>query len=173
MRESIEALGRSPVKFRAVIAVLAVWATPGIISPGLTAAASRPPKTRVLVTTRCSPGCGASVGVYKVSPRHIYLSDDFGGTLTLRWSSWHMRSATGEGSSYAALAGGHITAHVRVSLGEWANGEFLYMGIRFTHVRNHDSTTGSVRPMRNHYEKLGEKFDEDGQPAWLPLDQLG
>lgn len=161
------------MKSRAALAVLTVCAVSGIISPGSTAAASRAPTTRVLVTTRCSPGCDDLVGVYKVRPKHIYLSDDFGGTLTLHWSQWHMRSATGTGTSYAALAGGHITAHVRVSLGEWANGEFLYMGIRFRHVRNHDATTGSVRPMRSHYEQLGEKIDEDGQPSWLPLDQLG
>jgi hypothetical protein len=159
------------VKIRAASVVLAVFALSVAVLPKPTAAASRSLVTRVLAKTRCSTGCDSLVGVYKVRPRRIYLSDDFGGTLTLHWSKWHMRSATGAGSSYAVLAGGHITAHVKVSLGEWANGEFLFMGIHFTHVRNHDSATGEVRPMRSHYEQLSEVYDEAGQPAWLPLDQ--
>ncbi len=153
-----------------VLAIVVAFATAFL---GSASATTRSPTTKVLVTTRCSRGCAELVGVYKARPRHIYLSDDFGGTLTLHWKHWRMRSASGYGSSYAVLAGGCITARVRVSLGEWANAQFLYMGIRFTHVRNHDSTTGSVRPMRSHFEALGETFDEEGQPAWLPLHQTG
>lgn len=154
----------------AVLGVLTIFAT---ALSGSAPAASGVPTTRVLTTTRCSPGCAELVGVYKVRPRHIYLSDDFGGRLTLHWSKRQMRSATGAGSAYAVMAGGRITAHVTVSLGEWANAEFLFMGIHFTHVRSHDVTTGIVRPMRSHYEQLGEIYSESGQPAWLPLDQGG
>ncbi len=161
------------MKVKLTLTVLAIGVALATAFLGSASATTRSPTTKVLVTTRCSRGCAELVGVYKVKPRHIYLSDDFGGALTLHWTHWHMRSATGYGSSYAVLAGGHITARVRVSLGVWANGEFTFMGIRFTHVRNHDSTTGSVRPMRSHYEELMETFDEEGQPAWLPLHQTG
>jgi hypothetical protein len=163
------------VRIRAAAAVLAVsvWATSGTIFPGSTAAASSSPTTKVLVKVRCSAGCSHFVGVYKVRPKHIYLSEGLGGGLTLRWSQWHMTWATGTGTSYAVLPGGNITAHVKVSLGEWAEGEFLSMRIHFTHVRIHEPTTGAVRSIRSHYEQLIETFAEDGQPAWLTPDQGG
>lgn len=161
------------MKVKLTLTVLAIGVALATAFLGSAAASSHSPTTKVLVTTRCSDGCTELVGVYKARPRHIYLSDNFGGTLTLHRKHWNMRSASGYGSSYAALAGGHITARVQVSLGEWANAEFLYMGIHFTQVRNHDSTTGSVRPMPSHFEALGEMIDEEGQPAWLPLHQTG
>ncbi len=160
------------MKIKLTLAVLAVAALPAVLSPGSASATYHVPTTKVLVTTRCSRGCAESVGVYKARPRHIYLSDGFGGLLTLHWTHWRMRSATGYGSSYAVLAGGRITARVKVSLGVWENALFTFMQIRFTHVRNHDVITGSVSPMRGHVESLAEDFT-GVQPAWLPLHHAG
>jgi hypothetical protein len=167
MRGSIEASGRSPVKFRAALAVLAICAISGTTFPGSTTAASRLPTTKVLVNVRCSADCTHLVGVYKVRPRRIYVSEGLGGSLTLDWSQWHTTWATGTGTSYAVLPGGDITAHVSVSLGEWVQAMFLAMRIHFTHVRIHDPKTGAVRSIRSHYEQLIETFAEDGQPAWV------
>jgi hypothetical protein len=67
-------------------------------------------RTSVLTTSRCNPDCSELVGVYKVRPRHIVLYDAYGGGLTLHWSHWRERSATGTGTSFSAGAGGHSTA---------------------------------------------------------------
>lgn len=131
----------------------------------------------MLSTIRCAHPCDTLLGVYKVKPKHIVLTEAYGGTLTLHWTDWRTFSATGVGSSEAIGAGGYTTAHVTValsrvrnvfiSLGHVENALFTRMRIHFTHVKVHDSTTGRLTPGRDAVEHLRLTFQNG--PDWTPV----
>lgn len=87
---------------RAALATVCCWLCVLGAGAAATSAASLP---TLLANTRCATPCTKLVGIYKVRPRHVYLIEADGGTLTLYWSSWTASIASGHGDAHAVGAG--------------------------------------------------------------------
>lgn len=88
-------------------------------------------RTTVMTGTKCNnKECAAQVGVYKVKPHKIGLTENLWGALTLRWSRWARASATGSGSFSQFSTGVQSVGHVRVTLSDPIKGTFRRMKLR-------------------------------------------
>ncbi len=125
----------------------------GVLAAGaaVTSAASLP---TLLANTRCATPCTKLVGIYKVRPRHVYLIEADGGTLTLYWSSWTASSASGHGDAHAVGAGTSTQTPLTAKATRVRQGRFTRLTLTF-----HTKTGTSVEHL-----KLATS---SGGPAWV------
>jgi hypothetical protein len=86
----------------------------------------------LLATSRWCASCEREVGVYRVRPGVIELTQAIGGRLTVHWSSWTSAHATGSGSgeSFGASSVYHYRAVARAS--DPVQGRFAHLELRMT-----------------------------------------
>ena len=114
----------------AVSACLVSAASAAATWPAASASAHELPT--LLATSRWCTSCDRQVGVYRVRPGVIELTQAIGGRLTLHWSSWTATRAAGSGSgeSFGASSVYHYRAVVRAS--EPIQGRFARLELRMT-----------------------------------------
>jgi hypothetical protein len=118
--------GLAPSYQSAIIAVaiaISMWAAPSASAHGL---------PTLLATSDWCASCNHQVGVYRVRPSVIELTQAIGGRLRLRWSSWNSTDASGSGSgeSFGASSVYHYRAVVRAS--DPVHGRFARLELRMT-----------------------------------------
>jgi hypothetical protein len=135
---------------RAALVAVSCWLVVGAVGAATSSAASRP---ILLANVRCATPCTKLVGIYKVRPRHVYLIDADGGTLTLYWSSWTSGSASGHGDAHAVGAGTSTHTPVTAKATRVRHGRFTRLTLTF------HKTSTAVEHL-----KLGTS---NGGPAWV------
>ncbi len=134
-------------------ALAAVSCCLGVTAVGA-AASSAASLPTLLANTRCATPCTKLVGIYKVRPRHVYLIEADGGTLTLYWSAWTASSASGHGDAHSVGAGTSTHTPLTAKATRVRQGRFTRLTLTF-----HIKTGTSVEHLR-----LGTR---DGGPAWV------
>jgi hypothetical protein len=107
----------------------------------------------LLTGIECAHPCGTLLGVYRVRPRRVELTEADGGELTLRWSSWTPALAVGSGTGRASGAGSSTRYDVRVRASRVRNGRYTRLELT--------STAGGKT--QHEYLHLG---GAGGSPAW-------
>jgi hypothetical protein len=108
---------------------------------------------KLLVNDKCGPNhCASQVGIFKVRPQKIELSEAAGGEVTISsWSSWTSSSAVGTGVAVSSGMGNTTTLQVTLTASDVKHGRFT----RLTIV-----AAGVSTPEHLHLQ-LG------GVPAWI------
>lgn len=110
--------------------------------------------SHALTTTRCSSQCTMLLGVYRVRPSRIVMTEADGGTLHIRWTSWRGQRARGHGTSISGGMGVVTRAPIKVALTKAIAGVFERMAVTF---RSPDKN-------RTLHFRLGT---EEGSPSWI------
>ncbi len=136
----------------------AVAVSAGAIALASVGAASASSLPSLLVNTKCGPHhCRTLVGIFKVRPLKIELSEAAGGEVTVSsWSSWTGASAAGTGTAVSSGMGHTTTLHVDLSASRARNGRFTRLTLT--------ATTASGSP---DIEKL--HLTLGSTPAWVPV----
>jgi len=116
-------------RLRSAITVAAVAA--GAIGLLQSAAAGARALPSLLANTRCAHPCSHLVGIYKVRPSTVVLSEAAGGNLKLTWSSWTATSASGSGTSVVSNMGATTTTNIMVVASDPKRGHFQHLAVTF------------------------------------------
>ncbi len=125
----------------------------GVLAAGA-AVASAASLPTLLANTRCATPCTKLIGIYKVRPRHVYLIEADGGTLTLYWSSWTTSSASGHGNAHAVGAGTSTQTPLTAKATRVRQGRFTRLTLTF-----HTKAGTSVEHLKLASSNAG--------PAWV------
>jgi hypothetical protein len=113
------------VRHRAVLATSVL-----LLAGALTAApASAGGLPKLLANFKCAHPCTHFIGIYKIKPPVIYLTNPEGGNLNVAWSSWTATLGSGSGTSVVSNMGTTTTVNIVVSASRVRHGLFTRLTI--------------------------------------------
>lgn len=112
-------------KLRSAVAVAAIMGA----TVGLASSASASSLPTLLTNIKCTHQCSRFVGVYKVKPHTVVLSDAEGGNLQITWGSWTATSASGSGTAVVSNMGTTTTTDVMATAARVRKGTFTRLTV--------------------------------------------